>query len=585
MALSIMCERKRHLEQICSFIEENFVTSDDEVNELGIAEKIGNYLKKEDTVPPDTCEILRAVDYACFMDMRTPGDAKRPFQPMITCPDGKNSGSVEDLPDQYVELYQEIIDHIDSSVLKARIADILWLKKRDHTFASIAIDAYKTLSFPIASISFDSIRYLERAIVLCKQLKARKLCAIKKEITEVLFAKKIQLTMEFFKLAQLAFKHQLLDQEQKKQALDRLSKKVKADYIQPKSRSLPFARNVLNFCNQNFASNQQAEKAKCSEDIVWAYIYEAENQQALIQHAHYNSAIEKYNHIPKKYRSKQLTQKIESMKKELPSIGKKAISNMQAFSCEQDITPYIKQVQAEAEKITNLSDGCTWLMHNINVPKQNDTDGNTQTPLLDIAQNTVLSDDGRKVGDGDDLTSYRYNFIISLSVRCLLVFMEQLEQKGVLSETSMREQIDHLKPVMPSNQQQLISRALFLGFSRNFHDAIFLVCPLVESIIRHILKGENIDTTHIDEKGIQDELGIATLLKNHEQKLQEILGDCLYHEINLVFGKDLGINLRNNVLHGIVSDQDLGSYTHVYAWFLMFKLLFSKKNGEPIIED
>ena len=103
-----MCERKKYLEQICSFIEKDLVSPSGRAVELYMVGKIESYLKDKEDIAPDVCVVFQALHYACFMGMRTPGNTESPFQPMIKWPDGKNSGSVEDLPDQYVELYREL---------------------------------------------------------------------------------------------------------------------------------------------------------------------------------------------------------------------------------------------------------------------------------------------------------------------------------------------------------------------------------------------------------------------------------------------------------------------------------------------
>jgi len=71
----------------------------------------------------------------------TPDDAKAPFKPLWVFPASRGL-----IPDDFtrgqLDAFGLVCPEIKDSELRARIADVLWLRGRGHTFAQLAIDSY-----------------------------------------------------------------------------------------------------------------------------------------------------------------------------------------------------------------------------------------------------------------------------------------------------------------------------------------------------------------------------------------------------------------------------------------------------------
>ena len=52
-------------------------------------------------------------------------------------------------------------------------------------------------------------------------------------------------------------------------------------------------------------------------------------------------------------------------------------------------------------------------------------------------------------------------------------------------------------------------------------------------------------------------------------------GEDLTYEIKALFCDPMGPNLRNNVAHGLLNDQQANSVEAVYAWWLGLQLVFN----------
>ena len=54
-----------------------------------------------------------------------------------------------------------------------------------------------------------------------------------------------------------------------------------------------------------------------------------------------------------------------------------------------------------------------------------------------------------------------------------------------------------------------------------------------------------------------------------------IFGEDLTYEIKALSCDQLGPNLRNNIAHGLLNDQEVHSVDVIYAWWLGLKLVFN----------
>ncbi|PNU29672.1 hypothetical protein C2M05_23960 [Serratia marcescens] len=89
--------------------------------------------------------------------------------------------------------------------------------------------------------------------------------------------------------------------------------------------------------------------------------------------------------------------------------------------------------------------------------------------------------------------------------------------------------------------------------------------------IRQKLKSAGVNTTNTDESGITQEVGMGTLL--NFDSATDLFGENLCFELKAIFTEALGPNLRNNIAHGLVDDDNSNSEACVYAWWLVLKVI------------
>ena len=124
---------------------------------------------------------------------------------------------------------------------------------------------------------------------------------------------------------------------------------------------------------------------------------------------------------------------------------------------------------------------------------------------------------------------------------------------------------------MPIGREVLFGKALAHGFNRDFATAIHLLAPQIEHMVRVQLKAAGVSTSRLDQDGIETENGLSTLIDLPQTKA--IFGEDLTYEIKALFCDPMGPNLRNNIAHGLLSDQEANSVDAVYAWWLGVQLV------------
>jgi hypothetical protein len=116
-----------------------------------------------------------------------------------------------------------------------------------------------------------------------------------------------------------------------------------------------------------------------------------------------------------------------------------------------------------------------------------------------------------------------------------------------------------------------------IGFTRlfqgDFVSATYILTPLLESSLRHVLKSAGYDVTIFDDATrTQQDRSISSLFEQMRKELDEVFGTAVTTDIENVFLAKPGPQLRHAVAHGLLSDQAPYSYDAIYGCWLIFRL-------------
>lgn len=546
-----------------------------------------------------SAECLRLLASSCSMMMEA-SSVNEPFKPIWQdFQEGRRSTIADDFTIAQLSFFETILDDIDEPWLKGRLADLLWLCRRprnpDH--ARSAITAY--VSHPIDARTWlrDIDDCWERAARLCHQLRwHEKLEEIEGELFNAFLVDYPDSTFMPLWLARLLNDLNL--------ALDN------REVIAQRIFDLGSALKGANSFHESRGYFELAEKLykKLEDDNQWlatlvliAQSHEEEGDSRvggsqMVANSFYENAIQAYRKVPGKYREQfGVEDRLEQLRDKLSKSGEGSLNEMGMFQTPSVDIREIIDASIEHVKGKDRPESAllffTGLYGGLDVRQLERTAKEimNQSPLSALFGATHMASDGRVVAktpaagisaseDSDaekDILMrqliQQFTIEVQLVVRGnILPGLEQLIREHRFSRRMLEELCFH-SPIVPDEREYLLATALWFGFERDFSNAIYLLSPQLEHMVRCQLKSAGAHTTNVDKDGVENENGLSSLMDMPEAVA--VFGEDLVFEIKAMFTESIGSNLRNEVAHGMLDDNSSSSLASVYAWWMLLRLV------------
>lgn len=322
--------------------------------------------------------------------------------------------------------------------------------------------------------------------------------------------------------------------------------------------------------------------AETALKIANILIEKAKESSAISSKIDLEQALKKLRSIPAKDRNElEIDQKIDEIRKLIGQNNQDIISEMSLIATDKiNISRYQNNAKL-AVKGKQLSEAVLCLANITANPLYEDIKKSSENLLKKSLFSNLITQiyvdaDGRKLSQittKDDRLKHemyqQYHIHVELTVdgRILPAFWQILEEHRV----SMRFIYDICRnsSVVPADRVDIWAQGLYYGFDRNFLVSSHLLIPQIEHLARILLQQEKIPTTTIDEYGIESEKSINSLLQ--EPKIYELLGRDLTEELKFLLTEPMGLNYRNKICHGLVSESP--NSADIYIWWLCLKLV------------
>lgn len=492
-------------------------------------------------------------------------DVHQPLKPFFytNC----NQYSVtESFTDEELSFLQEIIDYIEPSLLKARLADLLWIckKPQNFTFANTAIEAYLQIPIEECSWSGEPKNYWERAGRLCKQINNQN--KLKQIESALMTAFDCNYSSESFIPLDITV---LLDKlEIDEPYRTKIAEKLfEHGCLLQNSRSFINAIPFFEHASKKFRQIHNRE-AYINSLVKIAKSYECmatsnESESSLIANIFYIKALKAYRRISNNDRAEfNIDIRINEIERKITETSQKLINDLHLFKT--DSLPVNDLVNNAISFVSGANTAKEALYRFTSLYKGFDKSIVNSVPLPAPYNN---SDPQKK--------QILNSIVTSISTVILKPALERIQTKHEIT-LELLEEICDLSPIVPPKRKKSLSNALLQGFKYNFGAAVHLLCPQLEHLIRIKLKKEGISTTTFDSEGQGEENGLSSLMRLEET--QHILGENLTFEIKSIFSERIGFNLRNRVAHGLIDDDDSNSNVCFYAWWMILRMIISSIN-------
>jgi hypothetical protein len=531
---------------------------------------------------------LRLLGQICSM-MLVPDERAAAFQPMIVTPAGR-SMIPEDLTAVHIDLLAELAPGLQHPLLRARIADLVWLKARRKgvAFAHMAIDAYRQP--PIDSEGFD------REVLKCRQ-RAIQLAlstgkgggAIANEIEGELLGAFWRAIDTDDQSAALRYLRPLRAEGLATEQAGRIAAALEAIARRQLGDGDPFGAQQFADCAQYWFARARDDESRAAVHVLaaegWVAQGDMDGSGISCQHC-YAKAIDEYQRVPARYREQHgVTAAIAQLRAKLPAAGLDMLARMKTVSHSFDISDLVAEAVGRVQGLPPdkaLFAFCQiapWpslqaLREEASIPLSG-LAAIFSTASVDVDGRVIAQEDG--VGDADSRERRLAAEMVKacarradIAARALVdPALDIIRQQCHLTPHDFF-QIAKLSALVPRDRADLVAKGLYAGYCRDFVQAIHILIPQFEHMVRTVLKEAGALTTSRQD-GIEQELGLSSLIELRE--MSECFGEALTFTIRSLMCKPIGPNLRNQVAHGLAGTALCHSGYGVYAWWLILALV------------
>lgn len=498
--------------------------------------------------------------------------------------------TVEAIEDKELEFLDNILNDIEDYLLKARISDFLFYRKKHNQYAECSIENFLKVKLENNQLSILIWNRIIDIINHSKLCKNEYLDNIKEIIYSEIENYNFSENNKFYlsKLYEIAKKIGIYKEDfilLKFEAIFDYIKNNTSDYFLIHSYSNILLDIVEDTNKKNSIYNDVARyflNIKCS----------GIQRASLIE-----QAINMFYNIPKDNREKFIKDKeLEELIIEKRMCNKDFISKMHFYKI---TIKYPNEILIKFENdIKSFNDNIRSLEYLFNNTRcsinkiMQDMENIIKNPsFIDFLAVRYSFDDDRsrkiktpnfysdKKEDRDKFNILKkretYSFYLQMSSINIL-YLKRLLKIYCNIDYNLIESICAYSGLINLNKVNLFSKAIFMCYEDDYVSGLSILIPQIEDWIRYILNLGGINTRNRDRKNNFDqELSLDQLLSNKKEDLIKIFGEELYFEINTLFSnEDLCFNLRNRLSHGLINYETFYSYPYIYSWLLIFNIIF-----------
>lgn len=539
--------------------------------------------KESETAGNDKAqEIYTLLGAICSFHFK-PENKDEPFGPMLVMNTGR-SAIVDDIGDEHLRTLQEVVVDIKDPEIRARIADVLWLRKKDFKEAGVAIDSYLESATNLEDPESwpPCFQRIERAFRLATQL-GRSTGYWDKVI------QRIEKLLDKYdgndpKYLSSSLMEILLEQRQGEPSkYAALSEKIAKS---AESESSYYRARIYWEIKARWDALGGNSESESKSKVFAAETYVKEADQAssgLAASEHLQRAIEALRRVGGQ------RERIDKIHMILLEVQKKINKEMKTFSNKMDISKLVEKcrLQVRGKKFHDALFEFCLMSAPPKVERLRKVVEETvkKHPLQFLVTGVIVNNKGKVIGRKPNMMSSdpveverakkaemysQAQFDRSFITQGLI---EPVRQQ-IISEHNVQIRdfypIVENSPFVPEDREQLFAQGLHAGLTGDYLTATHLLIPQVENSIRYLLEQRDVTVSRLDDQGIQDERPLNDIL--YCSKVEEIFGEDVAFDLRGLLVERHGSNLRNRVAHGLMSFDGFYSIETAYFWWITLRL-------------
>ncbi len=207
-------------------------------------------------------------------------------------------------------------------------------------------------------------------------------------------------------------------------------------------------------------------------------------------------------------------------------------------------------------------------------------------PLSSLFGTAHLDDEGKVVArtgggafDKPDDPAVTKRIAQGESIRRHLVALGKIEpaRQAVTTQHYLGDDVFYAlttqSPFVPPDLAQTFARGFTRFFQGDLTSALYILTPLLENSLRHVLKTAGHDVTTFDNAGqTQEDRTITALFEGMRAELDAVFTRPITEDIERVFLNRPGPAVRHGVAHGLLHDGSPYGADGIYACWLIYRL-------------
>jgi hypothetical protein len=516
-----------------------------------------------------------------------PGSAVNVFRPQFTFSDGTRALIPTDYSEQESELLRDLVPTISDPEMRARVADVVWERKRDYKCAQAAIEAYLESAARLEDPEqwSPTAMRLTRALKLARTLRNDALSKLALSRIEGVLAK-YNGSDPLFLSANLM---ELLLEARAGNPDNYVSLSETAAKTAESARDWRRVRTYLEIKAKWLV--RAGRKADADSAIVASaetYVTEADIQEAsgspnyMLTANHLECAIKLLRTISGQ------TARVQELYKRLLTVQSLTMSQLRSVEVPLEVpAESIEKARAAVagktfhEALRGLilfhqSPTVDWLRDQAReMAKFAPISYTIATSYLTAAGRIAAKTPGGSDPDEDDQVLRSWMFRQADILRTFVAPLIETARLQIVFEHAVHAQDwDEVvcdNPFVPIGRERLFAHGLHAGLVGDFVTAAHVLIPQLENSCREILARAGATVSTYNAEGVQRELYIYELFPM--PKFKEIFGDAITFDLRSLLVEQESSNLRHGMTHGLYGYEAFQSPASIYLWWLVLRLV------------
>lgn len=508
------------------------------------------------------------------------------FHPMFVMADGQRTFAVEDITDDDYEMLKAIDFERLPLVLKSRVADILWIQKKDFTAAQIAAEAYWELCqlWYANGDKLGALKMVQRAVCISVQTNQASLYS------------RICTWFESF-LIHGATRGDCI-----------VSLRIMELFAEQKdsnvSSFLPVLDDMISSNNDNVLMVEQAyelkthclyklkDKEGATNNNLSLAQYYVDFAEKIVEDNIHNAmrAASFFQKAVILYRNNGAPDQAEKTHKRLVEIQKEIPKNMVPISTELDIKDILDNIKVNMEGLT-FEESIIRLTQMIVFDQQESIKSNVieefkEFPLAHLFGKNLINAHGQTILTLPPLDIRNPEKDPKLLE--LHMYQNALKKQQIAGDVLVKNALSCIKdrftiensminflikdnPIIPEGRERIFQKAICMFLRGEFYEAIHILAPQTENLFRNIAAEVGGLTVTLENDGSSMEKVLSSIFSLPEM-LDSYDNDILFTFRGLL-NEQAGANIRNEVAHGIIEEAACSSGVCLYFGAAVIKLL------------